>query len=55
MKKIVLLALTCLLASCSYNVSMAHTQGTATDTIDDTMSNTPDVSPQVSIPIPGAV
>lgn len=55
MKKIVLLMLTCLLASCTYNVSMAHTQGTATDTIDDTMSNRPDVSPEISVPVPGGV
>ena len=29
------------ITGCTYNVSMAHTQGTATDTIDDTASNTP--------------
>jgi hypothetical protein len=46
--------LTCL-TSCTYNVSMAHTQGTATDTIDDTASNTPNVSPNINIPVtPGA-
>lgn len=38
------------LTSCTYNISMAHTEGFATDTIDDTASNTPDVSPEISIP-----
>lgn len=36
--------------SCTYNISMAHTQGTADDVIDDTQSNTPNVSPTVSVP-----
>jgi len=45
-----------ILNSCSVNVSMAHTEGTATDTIDDTQSNTPNVSPTITIPpIPGVV
>lgn len=35
------------MCGCTYNVSMAHTQGTATDTIDDTASNTPTVSPNI--------
>lgn len=43
------------MTSCTYNVSMAHTQGTATDTIDDTASNTPNVSPTVTVPLtPGS-
>lgn len=49
-----LFCLTCL-TSCTYNVSMAHTQGTATDTIDDTASNAPNVSPNVTVPLtPGS-
>lgn len=40
-----------LLSACTYNVSMAHTSGHSTDTIDDTATNTPDVSPEVSIPL----
>lgn len=39
------------MTSCSYNVSMAHTQGTADDVIDDTMSNTPNVSPTLTVPV----
>jgi hypothetical protein len=41
--------------ACTYNVSMAHTEGTADDVIDDTASNTPNVSPTVNVPVtPGA-
>ena len=39
---------------CTYNISMAHTEGTATDTIDDTDTITPDVSPTITLPlVPG--
>lgn len=52
MKRLVLSMLTLfLLNSCTYNVSMAHTSGTATDAINDTLTNTPDVSPNVTIPL----
>lgn len=30
-----------LLTSCTYNISMAHTEGQATDVIDDNLTNTP--------------
>ena len=30
---------------------MAHTQGTADDVIDDTASNTPNVSPTITVPV----
>jgi hypothetical protein len=30
---------------------MAHTEGSATDVIDDTQSNAPDVSPELQLPI----
>jgi len=44
-----------ILTSCSFNVSMAHTSGYADDVIDDTASNTPDISPNVTIPLtPGS-
>lgn len=39
-----------LFTACTYNVSMAHTEGVADDVIDDTATNTPDVSPSLSIP-----
>jgi len=37
--------------ACTYNVSMAHTQGRADDVIDDTASNTPNVSPTITVPV----
>ncbi len=54
MKKFVLKTL-CLLVlasttSCTFNVSMAHTEGMADDVIDDTATNTPNVSPVINIP-----
>lgn len=43
------------LQSCTYSITMAHTEGSATDLIDETQTNTPDVSPTVTLPIvPGA-
>ncbi len=39
------------LTSCTYNVSMIHTEGTASDVIDDSASNTPNVVPTVTIPV----
>lgn len=43
------------MTSCTYNVSMAHTSGTADDVIDDQLTNTPNVSPTVTVPLtPGS-
>lgn len=36
------------LTSCTYNISMAHTEGVASDTIDDTQSNTPTTSANIT-------
>lgn len=40
------------LTSCTYSITMVHTQGEATDVVDETASNTPStsVSPNISIP-----
>ena len=56
MKKFVLGAIASLMlatttTACTYNVSMAHTQGRADDVIDDTASNMPDVSPTITVPV----
>ena len=56
MKKMFVISTTLLLllvglTACTYNVSMAHTEGTAEDVIDDTASNTPNVSPTVTVPV----
>lgn len=52
-----LLSMTILMgtASCTYTVSMAHTQGTAENVADDTSTASPNVSPNIDIPVtPGA-
>lgn len=53
MRKIIekgIILVSCLsLTGCTYNISMAHTEGTASDVIDDTQSNTPSTS--ISVPI----
>ncbi len=55
MKKLFISAIACLmLQACTYNVSMAHTEGTATDVIDDTASNTPNIAPTVTVPVSAA-
>jgi hypothetical protein len=38
------------LTSCTYTISMAHTEGTASDTIDDTSTPTADVDATATIP-----
>ena len=39
-----------LLTACNYSVTLAHTQGTATDLIDEDEKADPVISPTVSIP-----
>lgn len=53
--KYLFLSFMCILSSCTYNVSMAHTSGMADDVIDDTASNTPNVSPTLNIPISSGI
>lgn len=38
-----------LLTSCTYAITMVHTEGTATDVVDETATNTPTTS--VSVPV----
>ncbi len=40
------------LVSCTYSITMVHTQGEASDVVDETATNTPSttVSPNFSIP-----
>lgn len=40
-----------LLTSCTFNVSMAHTQGRAKDTIDTTQEPSPKVDADLNIPL----
>ncbi len=51
MKKTIFMASTTMIlfTGCTYNISMAHTEGQANDVIDDTQSNQPNVSPDVNL------
>ena len=44
---IYLVLMAALLTGCTFNVSMAHTTGTAEDVIDDNASNTPTVTASI--------
>lgn len=47
--KYILFALIPILNACTYSITMVHTEGTATDVVDETATNTPSTS--VSVPI----
>jgi hypothetical protein len=38
------------LSSCTYSINMIHTQGQASDVVDETQAASPDVDANVSIP-----
>ncbi|HXN74964.1 MAG TPA: hypothetical protein VN855_00545 [Candidatus Acidoferrum sp.] len=40
-------------SGCTFNISMAHTEGSASDVIDDTQAPTNDIAPQLQIPMIG--
>lgn len=44
------LIISSLFSSCTYSINMVHTQGEATDVVDETQSNEPDIKPNLSIP-----
>ncbi len=51
-KKLFLIgAILLLLSSCTYSITQVHTQGQASDVVDETASNTPSTS--VTVPISG--
>lgn len=47
MKKIASLFICANLCACTYNISMVHTSGTASDVIDETTANTPTVTTSI--------
>jgi hypothetical protein len=49
MKRLAIIALV-VLSSCTYTISMVHTEGQASDVIDETSTPTANVSPTVTIP-----
>lgn len=44
------IAMMILLSSCTYSINMVHTQGKASDVVDETQSNQPDISPTLDLP-----
>jgi hypothetical protein len=40
-----------ILTGCTYNVSLIHTEGEASDVIDTVQEASPDVKPQIQIPV----
>jgi hypothetical protein len=39
-----------ILSSCTFSINMVHTQGEASDVVDENQSAEPDISPTISIP-----
>lgn len=44
----VLIALISIMASCTYSINMIHTQGTASDVVDENQTPTADISAPIS-------
>lgn len=42
----------CMLSGCTYSITMVHTEGTASDVVDETATNTPSTS--LSVPVSAA-
>lgn len=45
------LSMVCALSACTYSVTLVHTEGTASDVVDDTENIKADVSPTLSVPV----
>ena len=50
MKKTMLLLAMLALSGCTYSITMVHTEGSASDVVDETSTPTSSVSPNVNIP-----
>ena len=55
MKTIIISLMSLFLAGCTYSITQVHTQGTATDVVDETASNAPTTSVKPTVSIPAAV
>lgn len=40
-----------LLSGCTYSINMLHTEGSATDMIDENQTASPNISPKLSMPL----
>jgi len=53
MKSIIVIVIMTLLTACTYSITMVHTEGMASDVVDETATNTPSTSITVPVtPIP---
>lgn len=50
MKKILPIISTIILTSCTYTITLVHTEGVADDVVDTTSANEPKVDPTITIP-----
>lgn len=52
MFQVILMSLLCMLSGCTYSINMAHTEGVASDTIDENDSVEPSVQfPPMKLPV----
>lgn len=47
----ILISVFFLLTGCTYSINQIHTEGSASDVVDETQAASPDVSPTLSIPM----
>jgi hypothetical protein len=55
MRYVYLAGVAVMLTACTYSIAMVHTKGTATDVIDENQTASPNVSPNISVPLVGGV
>lgn len=48
--KSLILAILVILCACTYSVNLVHTQGEASDVVDETQTAQPDIKPTLTIP-----
>ena len=51
--KYVLICLVIVLSGCSYSINQVHTQGTASDVVDEALSQNPNIAPNLNFPLGG--
>ncbi len=49
--KYVLISLSALLCSCTYSITMVHTEGSASDVVDEQQTPSTTVSPSLTVPV----
>lgn len=47
---VIFIACSLAMTSCTYSINLVHTQGTASDVVDETQSAEPDIKTEISIP-----